>query len=1091
MPRVGRLIRATGFVAIASLVLTACNDTGFDQSSATKVLQSVDVNLASDGAIREVDGSAVFMDELSGDSDSSQESFEVEEVVDDLPVRVSTQYTTKDETGTDLEDLEGHTGRVEIDVTVENLTLESQDLTYDVAGESRETPALVGTPLSIAGSVELEGTGASSVHSDPEADVTTNGVVSQTSEGDAIVQWGTVLAPPQSEATTTFKLVADVEDFAAPEFDIAVQTGFHTDMSFEGMVASAFDTSSSSEYAMQQDAIELVTDVNDVLTSAGTTITDIRSTLNHTTETLGVDAAAQLRQNSDDMIAEMERVGEQLTALESQVEGSMTGAENAMNSQLSQMVSSMSSLLGDTSATRQNLVQGEGCSATLRDAESNGTIYSSIVLLGAQLDGYAEANAECRDQIVSEIESTLGPEVPTNETCEEPSMTCALFAAEKSVLASMDQLVKDGQQIVAGLQPFSVKDIRTGNDGVGSSLTELQDELAAIESKLGDWDELQGETLTDAINELKAAHDELSSAHTGLQKLYGDIEAAYERREEGHEQRLDDLQDEHDDHLDELETEHQTEIDELKSAHKDSMDSALGRVDSLLKIGPDAQDAQKSLNKDIEDILRNQEQLADELCKLRVDEPAPEPSPEPETSPEPAPTPTPTQETTEPAPDPSATPTDEATEPEPDASETSTEESAAPTASPISAVGVSKLITPADKSINDDIDDLRSQLVDTDCQGEPYDNDKDSLTTQVENLRDNQDDAWDELLAVVEENKEPAEDDTSDNENSENSNGSDNGDNDNNGDSEESDSGEELAEIPLGELGSQLKDLEDDIKDLEELVALEDVTNARSEGVKDHVESIVEKLNELQGQASEQQSALGIALDEFEADQEKHVEKLGKDINGSFAEAANTTRETFPAVVDNQIRVVSGQMDDSRESILKSYNTTISGLQKTSDAMVKDTGKQIEKQQSTLETQQTETTEALSESTSAVVESIHQSTSSSTRDLQGAAAQLDASLSNVILDLGDPDVQGSGILGSMAASSAMSETADYQLALASQRAAGYANVRSEDIAEIMLRQAQFSASLEAASSLPAFHLDVPSGARSQTVYAFHIGGDSE
>src|SRR5699024_8204364 len=162
-----------------------------------------------------------------------------------------------------------------------------------------------------------------------------------------------------------------------------------------------------------------------------------------------------------------------------------------------------------------------------------------------------------------------------------------------------------------------------------------------------------------------------------------------------------------------------------------------------------------------------------------------------------------------------------------------------------------------------------------------------------------------------------------------------------------------------------LKDLEDDIKDLEELVALEDVTNARSEGVKDHVESIVEKLNELQGQASEQQSALGIALDEFEADQEKHVEKLGKDINDSFAEAADTTRETVPAVVDSQIRVVSVQMDDSRESILKPYNTAISVLQKPSDAMVKDPGTQIDKQQSSLAPQLTETTEALSESTRA------------------------------------------------------------------------------------------------------------------------------
>src|SRR5690606_24042797 len=201
------------------------------------------------------------------------ETFTIEDVVDDLPVRVSTQYKTDDGAGSDLAELEGHSGRVEIAVTVENLTLNSTELTYDVAGESRESSALIGTPLSVAGSVELQDTAASNVVVDVEADTTTNGVVSQTTDGDAVVQWGTVLAPPQSEATTTFRLVADVDDFSAPEFDLAVQAGFHTDMSFEGMLSSALDTSSSSEYAMQRKAIELVAEINEVLTRAGTTIT--------------------------------------------------------------------------------------------------------------------------------------------------------------------------------------------------------------------------------------------------------------------------------------------------------------------------------------------------------------------------------------------------------------------------------------------------------------------------------------------------------------------------------------------------------------------------------------------------------------------------------------------------------------------------------------------------------------------------------------------------------------------------------------------------------------------------------------------------
>ena len=94
----------------------------------------------------------------------------------------------------------------------------------------------------------------------------------------------------------------------------------------------------------------------------------------------------------------------------------------------------------------------------------------------------------------------------------------------------------------------------------------------------------------------------------------------------------------------------------------------------------------------------------------------------------------------------------------------------------------------------------------------------------------------------------------------------------------------------------------------------------------------------------------------------------------------------------------------------------------------------------------------------------------------------------MILDLGDPQVQGSGLLGSMAASAAKADTADYQLALASQSAAGYANIRSEDIAGILLRQAQFQAALEQAETFPAFHIELPSGASWQTVYAFHVGG---
>lgn len=946
MSRVGRLIRGTGILTIAALALSACGGSGFDQSAATRVLQSVDVSLDPAGAITDVASNAVYHDELSGSSTDDTESFPVEDVVDDLPVRVSTQYTTGEDSGSNLDDLEGHTGRVEIAVTVENLTLNSSELTYDVAGELRQSSALVGTPLSVAGSVELDDTTASKVIVDVESESTTNGVISQSSEGNAVVQWGTVLAPPQSEATTTFRLVADVEDFSTPEFDLAVQTGFHTDMSFDGMLTSAFDTSSGSEYAMQQKGIELVADVNEVLTRAGTTITEIRQNLDHTTDTLGVDAAQQLRQNSDDMVNEMQRVGEQLTALESQVDGSLTGAEAAMNSQLSQIVASMSGMMGDTDATPPRLVTGQGCAATVEDAESNGSLYSTFLILGAQLEGYAEANAECRDEIVAGIQDTLGPEVPDVETCtvdgDNTSITCALYDAQNSVLSSLGELVAQGDEIITNLTTEPVEDAMTDSETLETTLGELKERIGDLDAGLqNDEKDENVKALEEKLEETAEIYEELSEAHGTLE-----------------------------------------------NSHARVTESARAAIQELNGDKPQSQMSQ---------IQRQQEELAVELCTLKTEVPE---------------------------------------APETDGSEDS--------------VPMTELI-PADVlAQNEKIEELRAELVDVECDGTPKDESElpwgGTLVSKVDALSTEQTALWQSVIDEL--------------------------------------SSHDDMEMPaaLETIGQELANLKNNIDVLD--AGIGEVETGVT-GSFEELRRIVSDISDLQDRATDRQIAIGKALETLETHQN---EDLPAEIRAAFREAALQTSEELPAEIDQQVRIVTDRINNAQEAVINSYNTTIGGLATTSDVVVNETAEQIDGQKETLENQQGETAEALSSSTTAVLESIHQSTTSSTRDLEGASAQLGTSLNNVILDLGDPEIQGSGILGSMSASSAMSDTADYQLALASQRAAGYANVRSEDIAEIMLRQAQFSASLEAAGTLPAFHLDVPAGARSQTIYAFHIGG---
>jgi hypothetical protein len=217
-------------------------------------------------------------------------------------------------------------------------------------------------------------------------------------------------------------------------------------------------------------------------------------------------------------------------------------------------------------------------------------------------------------------------------------------------------------------------------------------------------------------------------------------------------------------------------------------------------------------------------------------------------------------------------------------------------------------------------------------------------------------------------------------------------------------------------------------------------------------------------------------------------DELGAKIKDSLREvSAETAAEVYKSV-DQQVRQVAEIGDAGSKSVIAAFNRSIAGLKTTSDEVVQDAGATVDKQRGELLEREETLAASLAKGTEASLESIATSTSGSTRDVEGASALLSSSLNKVMLDLGDRSVNGSGLLGSMATSAAKADTADYQLALASQNAEGYANIRSRDVAGLLLRQAQFKASLTAADQLPPFHLEVPAGATCQTLYTLKIGG---
>ncbi|WP_104167020.1 hypothetical protein [Arthrobacter sp. SX1312] len=1012
--------RGLGAVVIAAglIATTSCTPTPEPEpvSDPVKLLQHVRVGLSPAAGIETIEGTTISVS-ATGASSTENTEYSTADTVGELPVRVSLQYRAGGKSGSDLAELQGHTGPVEIDLTLENLTVEPRTIEYDAAGQTRSATALVGAPLTIAASTKLEGVRTDDV-TPGSADGTagTNGVLSSTEDGAAVVQWATVLAPPRSGASTTLRLVADVEDFQVPAFDLAVQPGLNTDLSADGVITDAFSSGTGSELDLQRRTIALVADVNIVLTKAGATITDVRQNLETTSETLGVETAGELRDNSQALARTMQDLKDQLQSLGSDLEAATSTAQSTTLSQLQQTVSAVDSMLGDTSAAPTTVpVNGDGCTAEVPRPGQTATVYSSILTMAAQLDAYAKVSADCRDMVADSLRTTVGPENPTPEECAaQGSVTCSLRGSAVTVTAALVGLVAKSDALVASLDLTSLPRALKNQEASEGSLAEVSEVL-------------------EALLETTAADDDYTAA---LATVEDAIESARDSV---------------------------TATRDASAAARDSIDELRDRLEV---IGGTATAARSELaDGSLLDgsMMQQSQRLADELCRLAdgkfprngrlstrdaeqlrsyltstpcepTEQTEPTPSPEP-----PAPTPTgsapgtPTPEPTDSTPsNPTPAPTDSAPTvpappvPTPDGSATDDP-----------APGVSATDGASAGATMDRV--MQVELLPP-LDGIPPLGFDDPLDVR---LRD-QATAWDSVLAAV---------DTTD---------------------------------PDQEIAQAFDALDTTIDDTEAgLDAVEDAVEALDETATADVTSIereLEDLKDLLGTAIVSSERIGATLTELKAQQDG----LGAEITKSLGKVSADTKAEIDKTVGNQVREVAEIGDAGSASVITAFDRSISGLKVTSDEVVTDAGGTVDKQRIDLNQRGAALAASLDESTQASLANIASSTSGSTRDVEGAGALLASSLNNVMLDLGDRSVNGSGLLGSMATSAAKADTADFQLALASQNAEGYTNIRSRDVAGLLLRQAQFKASLAAVEELPPFHLKVPEGATSQTLYTLTI-----
>lgn len=385
--------------AIAALVAGMAIRPGTALGQGDSLLRAVDVTMSGDGTMTAVRATSITT-RSNRSSSSSSDEFSPSETADDLPARVTTSYRTADSSGSDLSELNGYSGRVVIDVSVENLTLAAQQVSYDMDGNSYSTSALVGAPLTVVASASLEGTGAGDVIVEGDGD-TTNGLVSMDSDGKTQVQWADLLAPPMMPASTDLRLVVDAKNFSSPDFSISVQPGLATDSSSNSLL----DASSQmrAQMDLEERTIGVAAQVNQVLAQTSSTIQDVRSSLDTSAETIGAQTLSDMQSNAQNLSGAMTSVGSQLDGLKGELQSASAQSSSQTLAQLTSSVEAMSAMLGDTSGAAP-------------DGQST-SVYATVQNIAAQLRAYADAGDDRRESIRAALEAAIGPSEPNEENC--------------------------------------------------------------------------------------------------------------------------------------------------------------------------------------------------------------------------------------------------------------------------------------------------------------------------------------------------------------------------------------------------------------------------------------------------------------------------------------------------------------------------------------------------------------------------------------------------------------------------------------------------------------------------------------------------
>ena len=1027
---------------IGSLLLAACSSSDQQNSDPTSpgqttqqseqqvqnpthVLQNVNLKLASNGNVSAIDTNNIYVNEQEHKSSSKTINFKVKDVINDVPVRVSTQYQSSKGTGTNLKDLNGYSGELTIKVTVENLTLKSQEVSYDAGGTKRTNQALVGVPFTVAGSVSLDNVKSNQIitSGDKTDDSATNGVISTTGDGKANVQWGAILAPPTSGASTSFTLKVNAQDFKAPDFDIAVQPGFASDLSGESVLNNSFNKNDANQVAMLQRTIDLVNNVDSTITSASSQVNELRSSLDNTSDTLGQDAAKNLQANSESLTKRMAELDGQIQSLKDDLAKTADGNKNQLISQLESTVNTMDTLLGDTSQVPNVSVSHQNGSCTVdRGAAGGGSsVYGNLVQLSQILNNYADASGDCQHALADSLRQTIGPDNPSPEVCRDgSSVTCSLYGASVTSQASLIGLVANGEKLVNELQPEYLKGANKNYRALRGEVDNLTKYLQSDEGKKAIRDHQQNGDVTESLKSSRRSVDELKKTSDELTKALNSLHSkavAARNDVSGNSNSIDQQNEDIANELCKLSVENggklsQEEVDRLRSYLTSTPCGETPRTPQRDQNNQNQGD-QNTPNNNQNGNNGNQNDQNQGHQDNNQNTPNNNQNGQNDQNGQGGAQVTPQNDPTENGQN--GQNGQNQNTPNNNQNGNNANQGGTPVVPAAHRFAADKLQAP------------------------------EGYGQAMDERLNNQARAWDEVIKETDLQNPTT----------------------------------PLAQNAKG-FSDQVNSLDSALSSVEKAYAGEgDDQNRDRDDRQNDPNSLDEKLKSLTSASDE----LGKNLDELSS---QHSE-LSEALKNAFKDSADETSKNINNLISQEIRQVSAQGSVGADSIQNSFTSSIYGLAEASNVIVRDAGNSLEAQRRDIAGKVENLKASLDGVTQSSLEQLDARTGNASRDLAGASVLLADDLNKVILDLGDSRVDGSGLLGALKTNAAKAGAADFQLALASQNAQGYTSVRAEDIAAVQLRQAQFKASLEKLKSLPSFHLPDGGKAEVKVVYTFHIG----